>query len=356
MKKSSSSRSRMTHLGRRNNSDPFNYFLGDHLSVSIVASGNTFNLGSERRYKAWGEMNYSTGSVSNAGFSFTGQRRQVELELLFYQARWYDPALGRFTQADTIVPNPYHPASFDRYAYTENNPVNRIDPSGHMYQDPNDNQRHKSLLTNDEFFDASMGLPMKDPTVSTLLGFHNTCDNGEYKEFNKRIQNAKTDGEKNGIINEYLKKWGIHPGVDLVASDVNLYAVWDGVVVGIITDDDNGGYKIIIEHKVGGEKYYSVYFHCKEDSATIAGLSVGTYVTQGQLIGEMGDTGSNGVVHLHFEVRTTQGINTMSGAYIGFPLSVDSFWANDSVEFHMKWVDISSRFGGYDPFFPEAWK
>jgi murein DD-endopeptidase MepM/ murein hydrolase activator NlpD len=70
----------------------------------------------------------------------------------------------------------------------------------------------------------------------------------------------------------------------------------------------------------------------------------------------MGDTGSNGVVHLHFEVRTTQGINTMSGAYIGFPLSVDSFWANDSVEFHMKWVDISSRFGGYDPFFPEAWK
>ncbi|MDH5507791.1 MAG: hypothetical protein OEZ02_11285 [Anaerolineae bacterium] len=39
--------------------------------------------------------------------------------------------LGRFTQPDTIVPEPTSPQSFDRYAYVSNNPVKYIDPSGH---------------------------------------------------------------------------------------------------------------------------------------------------------------------------------------------------------------------------------
>jgi hypothetical protein len=50
---------------------------------------------------------------------------------MYYKARWYDPLLGRFNQADSIVPNPWDAASFDRYAYVKNNPVNYSDPTGH---------------------------------------------------------------------------------------------------------------------------------------------------------------------------------------------------------------------------------
>jgi RHS repeat-associated protein len=49
--------------------------------------------------------------------------------LMFYNARMYDPALGRFTSADTIVPRGIH--GLDRYAYVNNSPINYIDPSGH---------------------------------------------------------------------------------------------------------------------------------------------------------------------------------------------------------------------------------
>lgn len=42
-----------------------------------------------------------------------------------------DPVLGRFTQADTIIPNPGNPLAMDRYAYVYNNPVKYIDPTGH---------------------------------------------------------------------------------------------------------------------------------------------------------------------------------------------------------------------------------
>ncbi len=40
-----------------------------------------------------------------------------------------DPSLGRFAQADTIVPNGIQ--GYDRYAYVNNSPVNYTDPTGH---------------------------------------------------------------------------------------------------------------------------------------------------------------------------------------------------------------------------------
>jgi len=50
---------------------------------------------------------------------------------MFYNARYYSPLLGRFISADTIVPGAGNPQQFNRYAYTNNNPLKYIDPSGH---------------------------------------------------------------------------------------------------------------------------------------------------------------------------------------------------------------------------------
>jgi RHS repeat-associated protein len=52
--------------------------------------------------------------------------------LMYYRARWYDPYLNHFTQPDTIIPDLGNPQSWDRYAYTLNNPIRYNDPSGHM--------------------------------------------------------------------------------------------------------------------------------------------------------------------------------------------------------------------------------
>jgi hypothetical protein len=50
---------------------------------------------------------------------------------MYYRARFYHPALGRFISADTIVPEPGQPQDFNRYSYVQNNPLRYIDPSGH---------------------------------------------------------------------------------------------------------------------------------------------------------------------------------------------------------------------------------
>ncbi|MBI4738414.1 hypothetical protein HY772_02425 [Candidatus Woesearchaeota archaeon] len=49
--------------------------------------------------------------------------------LMFYNARWYDPSLGRFRQAGSIVPSGAQ--GLDRYAYVNNALTQFIDPTGH---------------------------------------------------------------------------------------------------------------------------------------------------------------------------------------------------------------------------------
>jgi RHS repeat-associated protein len=56
----------------------------------------------------------------------------ADFGLLFYQARWYDPYITHFTSPDTIIPDPYQPAHWNKYTYTRDNPINFTDPTGHI--------------------------------------------------------------------------------------------------------------------------------------------------------------------------------------------------------------------------------
>ncbi|MDH7475811.1 MAG: RHS repeat-associated core domain-containing protein, partial [Anaerolineae bacterium] len=73
-------------------------------------------------------------------YGFTGQRWEASLGLMHYGARFYSPWLGRFVQADTVVPEPGNPQDLNRYAYVRNNPLRYTDPSGHWIfeETPND--------------------------------------------------------------------------------------------------------------------------------------------------------------------------------------------------------------------------
>ncbi len=47
----------------------------------------------------------------------------------------HDPSIGKFIQADSIVPTPGNPQSLNRYAYVDNNPLRYTDPSGRFGDD-----------------------------------------------------------------------------------------------------------------------------------------------------------------------------------------------------------------------------
>jgi RHS repeat-associated protein len=74
-----------------------------------------------------------SGSGFPTDYGFTGHRLDSATGLIYMNSRYYDPQLGRFISPDTIIPERYDSAAFDRYAYARNNPVLYVDPSGHCW-------------------------------------------------------------------------------------------------------------------------------------------------------------------------------------------------------------------------------
>jgi RHS repeat-associated protein len=85
------------------------YFLQDHLgSTALTLDSSGVKVG-ETRYDVWGKPFWQDAPM-HTNRLYTGQLWDGKVQdegtgLYFYNARYYDPALGRFTQADTIVPN-----------------------------------------------------------------------------------------------------------------------------------------------------------------------------------------------------------------------------------------------------------
>jgi RHS repeat-associated protein len=68
----------------------------------------------------------AASAISNP-YLFTGRRHDPESANYYYRARMYSPELGRFLQMDPLG----YVDGMNAYAYTNNSPVSRVDPSGH---------------------------------------------------------------------------------------------------------------------------------------------------------------------------------------------------------------------------------
>lgn len=80
-------------------------------------------------FKAFGDEGQNTGAHKEEK-GFIGERSDAETGLLYLNARYYDPAIGRFISPDWW--DPQKPGvGTNRYAYSDNDPVNKSDPNGH---------------------------------------------------------------------------------------------------------------------------------------------------------------------------------------------------------------------------------
>ena len=73
----------------------------------------------------------TTPTADDTDRGYTGHLHTDYIKLVYMNARWYSPGIGKFASADTIVPNLANPQSFNRYSYVYNRPLNLTDPSGH---------------------------------------------------------------------------------------------------------------------------------------------------------------------------------------------------------------------------------
>jgi RHS repeat-associated protein len=96
----------------------------------VIAGGNNGGK-SHISYTPYGSIHRTDSSGPDiTRFKFTGQEEDKDSGLMYYKARYYDPMIGRFLQADSVV-MPESTFGMNRYMYVEGSPVNYRDPDGH---------------------------------------------------------------------------------------------------------------------------------------------------------------------------------------------------------------------------------
>jgi len=112
----------------------FYYYLDDHLGSSSVLTDRSGVVVQRYTYSAYGRTQHQNNtSAYPLERMFTGQLLDDETGLYFYNARYYDPELGRFIQPDTVVQDNSDGLCLNRYSYCGNNPTTFTDPSGNIF-------------------------------------------------------------------------------------------------------------------------------------------------------------------------------------------------------------------------------
>lgn len=115
-------------VAKKNPDGTLNYYHNDHLGSNSVLTNQSGVVVEKTTYEPYGEVK-SGGTKSK--FGYTGQEKDQETGLNYYDSRYYDPHLQRFVQPDTMLPDVYDPQQLNRYSYAVNNPLKYTDPSGH---------------------------------------------------------------------------------------------------------------------------------------------------------------------------------------------------------------------------------
>ena len=117
-------------IARVDTIDGLLFYHQDHLGSSTRLTNMSRAVVRSQGYQPYGEDSYSSGNTF-IRYKFTGQEEDAT-GLYYYGARYYDPYLGRFLQADTLVPDPSDPQAYNRYSYVLNNPILYTDPTGNF--------------------------------------------------------------------------------------------------------------------------------------------------------------------------------------------------------------------------------
>ncbi|WP_217568752.1 RHS repeat-associated core domain-containing protein [Mesorhizobium sp. GbtcB19] len=124
------------------------YFLHrDHLASVRMVTDSSGAITEATNYATYGER-LNTGFQTQK--SYIGERFDPETGLLYLNARYMDPVLGRFISPDDWDPTK-EGVGTNRYAYALNDPVNNADSNGHVAATPSSDKAAKDRAAEEAF-------------------------------------------------------------------------------------------------------------------------------------------------------------------------------------------------------------
>ena len=108
------------------------FFHQNHLASTVLVTDNSGTVKNRPVYLPYGSI-FTLNGTSDFRPKYTGKELDDDLGIYYYDARYYDPSIGRFITADNNMGG--HKSQqdvFNRYEYVLGNPVKFIDPSGNI--------------------------------------------------------------------------------------------------------------------------------------------------------------------------------------------------------------------------------
>jgi RHS repeat-associated protein len=103
------------------------YYYGNPQGTPLATADAAGNILSTSDYRPYGVQALG---AAEPGPGYTGHINDPGAGLVYMQARYYDPVVGRFLSADPLGPSGGNVFGFSRYAYASGNPISNTDPSG----------------------------------------------------------------------------------------------------------------------------------------------------------------------------------------------------------------------------------
>lgn len=120
---------RIAQIEKKNGRSMVKFYHPDHLGSGNLITDEDSSVVEYNHFMPYGEMlEGSVGAETNN--LFNGKELDESTGLYNYDARQYNPVIGRFISPDDRIAA-YDPQQINPYAYCRNNPVKYIDPSGH---------------------------------------------------------------------------------------------------------------------------------------------------------------------------------------------------------------------------------
>jgi RHS repeat-associated protein len=131
--------------------------------------------------------------------AFTGKERDVETGLDFFGARYMSSAQGRFASPDPLLNSgrPWEPQSWNRYAYTLNNPLRLVDPTG-LY-DLDSNCAADDKKCNKQFAKSAKQLKKAVTKLNNKLA-KAKLGSDERQRLTEGLSTLGTEGDGNGVM------------------------------------------------------------------------------------------------------------------------------------------------------------
>lgn len=121
-------------MGVAHAAETITYYYTSPQGTVLAKADASGTIISSADYRPYGTQALGT---PEQGPGYTGHVNDVDSGLIYMQARYYDPSVGRFLSVDPVDPKLGDIYNFNRQAYANNNPSSRMDPDGKVTCDDN---------------------------------------------------------------------------------------------------------------------------------------------------------------------------------------------------------------------------